>query len=97
MTFRLFRGIAIATAAACQAAVAQTQERVVLRGPDTVQTRGTSAWSLSILLFSSKGFRFPLTTLPTPAPLETGRPILEIGGLAFFNSRVTVAPTVARF
>jgi hypothetical protein len=52
---------------------------------------------MSILLFSSSGFRFPLTTLPTPAPLEPGRPILEIGGLAFFNSRVTVAPTVVRF
>ena len=52
---------------------------------------------MSILWFSSSGFRLPLTTLPTLTPLEPGRPILDIGGLAFFNSRGAVAPVMLVF
>src|SRR3569833_525743 len=44
--------------------------------------------------FSSRGFRFPLTTRPTVEPLDPGRMILEMGGLDFF-SLVAAAPYVA--
>jgi hypothetical protein len=55
--------------------------------------RGNSAESASTI-FSGKGFRLPLTTLPTLEPLEPGRIIREIGGLAFFNSRVVAVPVM---
>ena len=41
------------------------------------------------------GLRLPLTTLPTLAPLEPGRTMREMGGLAFFSSRPADAPIVA--
>lgn len=44
------------------------------------------------MVFSSTGFRFPLTTLPTLEPLLPGRMILEMAGLAFFISLVDVVP-----
>lgn len=43
---------------------------------------------------SSTGFRLPLTCLPTVEVLVFGLIILDIGGLAFFNSRPGFGPTV---
>jgi hypothetical protein len=43
---------------------------------------------------SSTGFLFPETCLPTVEVLVLGLIILDIGGLAFFNSRPGFAPTV---
>src|SRR4051812_41637765 len=53
--------------------------------------RGASPASMSMWP-SSTGFRLPLTTRPTLDPLDPGRMIRDICGLAFFSSRVVVVP-----